>query len=891
MLWLCLLLPASRRTPILAGLSIPLITSVAVSLAWSVPVLIRAVAEGAASAGPLDPWAGLTAAFAGTALAAASRYPMPSVSETILGVVGAVVTLCAGSVFGLSAATSHDGGLAITVAWTETIGAVLALMFALLWRTTIAKATSGYGAAFLIGISGLNGFVALGNRHTSLALALFACFLPIALLIFLGRWWPIVTLAPASLLLTGAASSAAYRYDLGEEAMIACAVGAAAVLVWAVKRLPDRFRMPAIAGLAPTAALAVCCCVVLIGRSMAIVANPDGWGSDDLTREAWMTGGSLAAVVGIAALIRGWKRKDLEDFGSAAGALFAIGTASTATVWLMLVLDASPALGVLIATAMGVLVASTGWIWPTLARWAVGIWGVGWATFCSLWALGDIAEGRYPTWLGLGAVAVPVVIMAAASVRWPKATLGSVALLVSLGAMAGVSAHTDSWYDVAVAAAISVAAAAWFARLVGAGRREPILVGVIPAAFFSSGALIAGIGAALDRLMTDTASDLYPLPSAALGLTGLAGAAALLAWRPLHTDPGWSPYRVDLVSLGWPLLPFILIVSGVLPHPWPTLMTLTLGIVGTVMAPRDVESQWHVRSGATVACLGLGVGWAARQGSLLATAATVAAVSSFWLAKRSVRRFRDPALLGAHAFAALAAGATFSAMGASDAVVFGAAMMGFFTVSLASRALDLDPESTTTLLLAGGATVLIPTLAASLIPAGVAMLIAGVGWLGHAVLGSRECRFISSVVLSIGATLLLAGAEVHVIEAYTAVPAGTALAIGLWWLAEDAEVRTLRALGPGLSLALIPSYFALALDPNGLTRTLALTAASLILAFVGVLARWFAPLLATAVTAVTVSLTQVTVGSDIVPRWVSFAIVGSILIAIAATYEKLQRLK
>ncbi len=890
-LWLYGRLPASWKTPILGGLSLPLAASIAASLYWSVPVLVRAVAEGAASAGPLDPWAGLTAAFAGAALAAVSRYPMPSVSETFLGVLGAVVTLCAASVFGLSAAASYDGGLAVTVAWTETIGAILAVLFALLWRTTIAKATSGYGAALLISISGLNGFVALGNRHTSLALALFACFLPIGLLILLGRWWPIVTLAPASLLLTGAAAAAAYRYDLGEEAMVACAIGAATVLLWAVKWLPNRFRLPAAAGLVPTAILAVASCVVLIGRSMAVVTDPEGWGLDDLGTEAWMTGAVLAAAVGVAAFLRGWKRKNLEDFASAAGALFAIGTASAGTVALMLAFDFSPAIGVLAATVTGVLLALTAWIWPTPnARWAVGIWGIGWATFCALWVLDDIAGARYPTWLGLGAVAVPVVIMAVASVRWPKVTLGSVTLLVSLGAMAGVSAHTDSWYDVAVAAAISVAASAWFARLFGPERREPVLIGAVPAAIYSTCALFAGIGATLDRLITDSPSDSSSLPAFSLGLVGLAGAAALTAWRPLHQDPGWSPYRIDLVALGWPLLPFILVVSGVLPHPWATFSALALGIAGAVAAPRD-DAGWHVRSGATVACLGLGVGWAARQDALLPISATIAAVVTFWLAMRSTQRFRDPALLGAHAFTALAAGTAFSMMGANDAVVFGAAMAGFFAVSLGSRILDLDPETTTTLVLAGGATILIPGLAASLIPAGVSMLIAGSGWLGHAVLGSRECRWISSLVLSLGATFLLAGAGVHVIEAYTAVPAGTVLAIGLWWLAEDSKVRTLRALGPGLSLALVPSYFALALDPNGLPRTLALTAAALLLAFVGVFARWFAPLLATAVTAVTVSLTQVTVGSDIVPRWVSFAIVGSILIAIAATYEKLQKLK
>jgi hypothetical protein len=318
---------------------------------------------------------------------------------------------------------------------------------------------------------------------------------------------------------------------------------------------------------------------------------------------------------------------------------------------------------------------------------------------------------------------------------------------------------------------------------------------------------------------------------------------------------------------------------------------LAVGVAGTAMMARLPLGGWNTRPATMVAFLTIGVGWATGDHAGLAGAALVAACATGWLTRVSDHADRIPPLVAVHLFAAIAAGVGVSAMGGEATMAFAAAMAATFGVSLWIRATGLDPDMVATLVSIGGATAIVPAAAPSLTAAGVATLIAGAGWLGHAVLGDPNSRWISSLVLSIGSAEVLAGAQVNVIEAYTAVPAGTVLALGLWWLAEDQEVRTFRALGPGLGLALIPSYFALAVQPESLIRTLALTVATVVLAFVGVTMRWFAPIVATAVTAVTVSLTQVAVGSDIVPRWVSFGIVGAILLAIAATYEKLQQLR
>lgn len=175
--------------------------------------------------------------------------------------------------------------------------------------------------------------------------------------------------------------------------------------------------------------------------------------------------------------------------------------------------------------------------------------------------------------------------------------------------------------------------------------------------------------------------------------------------------------------------------------------------------------------------------------------------------------------------------------------------------------------------------------------AGLVLMISGCAWLALAVLEWRPGRWLSAGALSVGMAMIMGGQGVAVIEAYTAVPALTALGIGLWWMYEEPRVHSLQALGAGLALALVPSYIALLVDPDSLLRTIILTALTIALALVGVFLQWFAPILATAVTAVTVSAAQLVVGSNMIVRLVSFAVVGSILLAIATLFERLKKLR
>ncbi len=878
-LWAALRMPATWRGPIAVGLAVPLGGALLASLWWTVPVLVRTLVEGASGAGNFDAWGGLTAAFAGAALAALTRWRVPTVVATVFGVMGALVTLTAAIAADYTAASEWGDGRAVAIAWTGSVAALIAAAFAMLWVPVVAKWTSGAGAALLITISGFNGIVAFASPRTFLPTGLAALLLPIALLVAFSRWCPNITLGPASFLATAGVAAIAHRCGLPGEAQVAFGVAAAALILWAVRPWPNRLRLPLASGLVPAIVTAVGFSLYALPLGLLSIPEP-GPGSAWASGIEWVTATMVGAAIAAAACRNGWGMGLGARVANGLGALFSVAAASAGTAWFALSTHQSPGLNALVGTGVAILVALTALVWTTTpARKTVGIFGAAWATFCALPTLLEVGRGDYPISPGLGAVTLTIAVLVAASIRWPMVTLGPVSLLTSLAAIAWVSAMADTWEKTVIAAAAVIAIYTWIAKWLGPRLASPLILGLVPAGILVTWALLAGFGRAYIRLMEELFSRGEAPISGLLAIVAALTAIALLAWRPAYINAGWA------------MLPFALIVSASLPHPWASISVLALGMAGVVAAPRIPDAGWNVRPGATVVCLALGVGWAAGDESGLAAAATVAAVAAGWLAIRTDRSFRNSALVGTHVFAALAAGAGVSAMGGHAPVAFGAAMAVAMGVSLGIRARRLDPTMDVTFVTIGAATLFIPAWAPSLTAGGVATLIAGAGWLGHAVFGSRNSRWISSLVLSIGAAEVLAGAQINVIEAYTAVPAGTVLAIGLWWLAEDAEVRTFRALGPGLGLALIPSYIALALQPDSLTRTLALTAATIVLALTGVLLRWFAPIVATAVTAVTVSLTQVAVGSDIVPRWVSFGIVGAILLTIAATYEKLQKLR
>ncbi len=403
-------------------------------------------------------------------------------------------------------------------------------------------------------------------------------------------------------------------------------------------------------------------------------------------------------------------------------------------------------------------------------------------------------------------------------------------------------------------------------------------LGLIPVGLYGAGAAVLAAGFALARLATVLIRDDRGTVSAwSAGIT-LAVLAAVLTFSPARR------------AATWVVVPFLIVASASLPvhGPW-----IALGLIAAagLVAFHIAGPRLHISADSVMVLALAAVAWAQRGNGSLAIMSTVVTAMAVSIAARHHRGLRQRALWLSPVTGAVAAGAGALSLGFGAGIAMAGAMVGALGVSIGTAAAGLDRRLAVTPWTVGVATFVVPLVAPGATRSGVALILAGAGWLALAVLQWRPGRWLSSGVLSLGTALVLIGAHVTVVEAYVAVPAITVLAIGLWWLADDPETRTLRALGPGLAVGLVPSLITLAANPHHLARTLALTGATVVLAAFGVGLRWFAPILATSITAVTVSFTQVFSSEPLVQKWVSFALVGSLLLAIAATYEKLKKLR
>ena len=122
-------------------------------------------------------------------------------------------------------------------------------------------------------------------------------------------------------------------------------------------------------------------------------------------------------------------------------------------------------------------------------------------------------------------------------------------------------------------------------------------------------------------------------------------------------------------------------------------------------------------------------------------------------------------------------------------------------------------------------------------------------------------------------------------EPYTLPSAVALLVVGLLRLRRDPAVSTMRALGPGLALATVPSLLWVLEDPLTL-RAVLLGAGCLGLVLVGALLRWNAPLLVGATVGTLVVLREVAPYAVEVPQWILIGLAGTLLTVVGVTWER-----
>jgi len=137
--------------------------------------------------------------------------------------------------------------------------------------------------------------------------------------------------------------------------------------------------------------------------------------------------------------------------------------------------------------------------------------------------------------------------------------------------------------------------------------------------------------------------------------------------------------------------------------------------------------------------------------------------------------------------------------------------------------------------------------------------------------------------------MLLSAADVGLVEAYTLPFALVALVGGVVGLRRRPSVRSWAAYGPALAAAFLPSLALVLAAPGEPVRRLLLGAGAIAVVVVGGARRRQAPVLVGAAVLVLVTLHELVVWWDLLPRWIPLAVGGLLLVSVGATYERRRR--
>lgn len=484
-----------------------------------------------------------------------------------------------------------------------------------------------------------------------------------------------------------------------------------------------------------------------------------------------------------------------------------------------------------------------------------------------------------PEWRIIVALAVVALAGVAFAMRWPAYTLAPAVATASLIAPAAL-AQSDL-RAAAIAAAAGMVILAWVHRLAVRrdGRPALWLIAMAPAALISAGSVVTALAVA-SRAWIESRS------AGSVDGQWWAVAAIVLVVAAVFA---WPPVRRHGASI---LLGAAAVAAGLVPDPigWVAL---------AVLAPAIAEAgvRWAGRLGTGrlhgVWAIIAAAAWMPWRAGPAAIVEALAVAVLVWTATRAERRSaaRGGTAIAAPLVAVFAAMHTFLFFGAGyGPSALGGAVIGF-TVALALVAAKVLAHNGAAWVL-GAITVIMPFATMHVLSSGLLVLVASAAWYAlFALNGVVWARITALWLLSPAAVLLLAAVGATALEAYVAVPGATMLGLGLLRMRRDPAMRTYAALAPGLGLILIPSYIAMALDPELLIRPLALVFAAAVLGIIGVWRQWFAPLLGTAVTAVVLATSQVVVDEALVPRWVSFGFIGAVLLVLGFTAERIRTMR
>ncbi len=617
------------------------------------------------------------------------------------------------------------------------------------------------------------------------------------------------------------------------------------------------------------------------------------------------SGGWVAAVAGAALAVVGaavvrWARPHVgADLISPAVA--AIGAVAAGSVGAAAIGDARAFwhafAGLLVAGLLGLLLRFSGSTVIAIgSRVVVALWFAAAAGFAVADAVdnpsvGDLAGGLHGLPLvvvSLAAIGVALAIPAVRTLMTVVAVTGPGLLVVIPAADSGGA--EGGWLAIAgLALVLAVAgmrdAGPWFAGLrwgavlPAAGLIQLLLWWVSAGVEASSRAVVIGGFEATDRVLT-SAREVGTLASV------LCGAAVVIVSWVISRWPGPTWLRaagVPAVTAGGAVSILGIVLSAGPPW-WVFVAVLVLLAAAIVVVARRVDARVLL----TVAA-------AAALAALVASAAVPWLMASTWVIvgvgalafalPEGYVRERQLAALSAVPLVVVGVGTGIDAAEAPwTAVVLGA--LGVAAIGLAAavrapadvrRPLELGAASA--LLVAAGCANSVALAAAcwavvGTVLAAIAMVAADRRW----YLGPSLAAFVAAYVL------LVIDTGFSFVEAYTLPPAAVALAGGVVLLRRRPATTSWVALGPGLSLAMLPSLPQALAEPTGL-RALLLGLGAVAVLAVGLRLGRQAPFLLGAGVAALVVLFNVGPYANAAPRVLVISIVSAVLVGVGITWE------
>lgn len=699
-----------------------------------------------------------------------------------------------------------------------------------------------------------------------------ACVL--AFLALVSRRTPVAAGVASALMLV--ATAATVLRTNGRIDWIACAVVAASILAVAVA--PWWFqasRKAFVAGLlvaSPVAAV-----MVLAALTLQLPIALTGADPFDAGIAWWSYGLSAALIVGAPVILfrAGLARKAATAWVRVMLASGAVVFSETAIAHIVGYRHSlAGATGALVIAPLA-LVGALGFV-RRLASAAVLRWTFIAGVSChGLASMGHLALDQHRGEAILGVAAASVALGVVGYLR-ERASLSLGVGLASLCAPVALI-HADVRVALLVAAGTS-AILAWGVRIRGGSRAIAVARGGVPVC------AVAALGG------------LWALWESAHGLEAVwTGGTTRLDWMPIVVLVLGYAALVSLKKVTEFAIPLAMVVfvvvGGLLPQLVVPIGGTALAVVAAVMPAAWLRRLRWPRPYSWLLVLGASAWWGPGLGEW-ATAATAFAVVSLAIAVLESRR-SNLALWGMRAvpWSLSVATALWLALVPIDfsmiALLAGAVALAGIVIGRVTR-LELPEPAVAHLSIA---TAVFASATWNLAYVGVFLLLASAAFYVLSTVGPRGARWVALGLLSPAVAAIVGYLGIGAVEAYTAVPALSMIIAGARWMARDASVRSYAALSPGLAMALVPTYVGLLAYPDPLNRFVWLNVAILALALAGIALRWFVLLLAMAVSAVYLALTQLVAAEPITPKWVAFAFIGALLLALGFTAEKIKTMR